>query len=128
MKDQVTAIVENVISEFKGDIKHAKNAYSDLVEALTSEVDAVGFDKLEDYFLDVIDKARGHVASKAANQLDSSADQQAAITQVESWFSENVSNEGSEIAVLCAIWGYSNVQAAGDIRDAIAAVQRSPSV
>jgi hypothetical protein len=125
MSSDVDGIVQNAIANFQGDLATSKSRHSDLVDALTSEVEDVGLDALDDYFMDVLDEARGNVASKAANRIEEPKGQEEAITQIENWFSNNISDQGAEIAVLCAIWGYGPEQAAGDIRSEIANI---PSV
>lgn len=120
MSIDVDKIVRSTVTDFRYHLDNTKALYADLVATLTSEVEEVGMDSLDDYFMDVIDETRGHIASKAANKLEGAADQENAISQVENWFSDNISDQGAEIAVVCAIWGYGPERAPDEIRVEIA--------
>lgn len=125
--DNVDGIVREALADFKGYIANTKANQAPLLATLTAEVEAVGMDKLDDYFSDVIDETRGHIAARAANRIESPSGQEDAIGQIEDWFSSNISDQGAEDAVVCAIWGYGAEQATTDIRNEIAKVS-VPSV
>lgn len=122
MSIDIDRLVQNATGDFQDSLANTRSLHADLLAALTSEVEAVGLDKLDDYFMDAIDEARGHIASSVANGIEEPGAQEDAISQIEKWFSDNISDQGAEIAVLCAIWGYGPEQGAGDIRREIASI------
>lgn len=114
-------IVSETIRDFNAAIADVKSNNGAIVGSLAAEIDAVGMDHLTDYFADVIDDMKGHFGANAANLLERDEDQEDAISSIENWFANNVSGQGSEIAVMCAIWAYGEDKATTDIRSEIAA-------
>jgi hypothetical protein len=127
VKMNIDEIVSETIADFKIDIEVVRSGNIDLVSELVAEVDGAGFEKLTDYFFDVADETKGHLGSKAANRIEDTTDQESAISAVEGWFTENISNAGSEMSILCALWGYGAEQAAAAIRTEISNLTNTAS-
>ncbi len=77
---------------------------ADDVEGIAMAIDEIGYDRLSDYFLDLMDELRDDLAPKAANEFESEEDQEAAISAVEGWVSDHISNQGSHEAALAALY------------------------
>ncbi len=93
--------------------------HADLIRDLSKLIETVGMEHLSDFFFDNVDETKGGVASRAANQLATTAEQLTAIDEVERWISENVADAGIEPNVVCLIWGYGAEQAKRDIEVAL---------
>jgi hypothetical protein len=100
--------IENVVAEVVADYRQYTDSFkeerADEVEGLTMAIDEIGYDRLSDYFLDLMDELRDDLAPKAANQFESNDDQEAAISAIEGWVSDNVSSQGTHEAVLAAFY------------------------
>lgn len=88
--------------QFEREIAFAKLQYGILIGQLALELEAGGGDAIEEFRWDVVDAAKGNLASAAANEsTDDSDDQSAAIANTEVWVAEHVSN-GTLLDLLAA--------------------------
>jgi len=115
--------VSDVTKGYEDNTTFVRQQHAGLIATLVAEIEAKGgFDAIRDHFESVTGEAVGSLGADAANQLEDYDDQESAITSVEDWISENVSNAGTEANVVCAVWGYGPEQAAADIRAELARV------
>jgi hypothetical protein len=100
----IEEVVAGVVADYRQYTDSFKEERADEVEGLAMAIDEIGYDRLSDYFLDLMDELRDDLAPKAANQFESNDDQEAAISAIEEWVSDNVSNQGAHEAVLAAFY------------------------
>lgn len=88
--------------QFEREIAFAKVQHGILIGQLALELEAGGDDAIEEFRWDVVDAAKGNLASAAANaSTDDPEDQEEAIAGAEAWVAEHVSN-GTLLDLLAA--------------------------
>lgn len=96
------------IVQFEREIAFAKVQHGILIGQLAGELEAGGEDAIEEFRWDVVDAAKGNLASAAANaSTDDPDDQENAIAGAEAWVAEHVSN-GSLLDLLAVSIALSN--------------------
>lgn len=100
--------IENIVAEVAAEYRQYTDAFkverADDVYELETAIDEIGHDKLADYFGDLIDDIQGQLSSDAANRVESEDDQEAVISAMEEWVSDNISHGGSSEAALAAFY------------------------
>lgn len=81
------------IVQFEREIAFSKVQHGLLIGQLALELESGGEDAIDEFRWDVVDAAKGDLASAAANaSTDNPADQENAIARAEAWVAEHVSN------------------------------------
>lgn len=112
------------IVQFERETAFAKVQHGMLIGQLALELEAGGEDAIDEFRWDVVDAAKGNLASAAANaSTDNSRDQENAIAGAEAWVAEHVSN-GTLLDLLAASIALSS---ANETETAVFQVLASPA-
>jgi len=118
--NMIEEAVQDVVGDYSRWTKAFQNEHADKVEGLTSVIDGIGYENLGDDFFDLMDDFRGDLAARAANRFEKEQDQEAAISAVEEWFADNITNSSSSDVALAALY-YQAVLRSDELVDAIQA-------
>lgn len=101
---EVSEVVDDVVAGYRRYTDAFREERADEVESVATVVDEIGYDNLSEYFLDLMDELREDLSFRASSRFEDEDDQEEAISSVEQWVSDNVSNQGSNEAVLAAFY------------------------
>jgi hypothetical protein len=100
----VEEVVAEAVAEYRKYTESFDEERGDEVEGLAMAIDEIGYDRLSDYFLDMMDELRGNLFIGVSNQFETDEEQESALSAIEEWVSDNVSNQGSHEAALAAFY------------------------
>jgi hypothetical protein len=118
--NMIDEAVQDVVGDYSRWTKAFQNEHADKVDGLAAVIDGIGYENLGDDFFDLMDDFRGDFAARAANRFEKEQDQEAAISAVEEWFTDNITNSSSSDVALAALY-YQGVLRSDELVDAIQA-------